>query len=280
MEVLLAAEHRGRLGRQGRQGVDRDLGLQRSAPPTGPGSHLGGDLGRSPADATTRGTIRSGGFPARERPFRARCPRTARNFSATLRGSRPDFLNNCLFSERQFGSLSALPHVLRSPEPHHPLLLVDGAKGGLRVVAVLDRSLRARVMPSRDRGRDCRRVVDCREIDRLEARRRAARMGRAINVGSARGRFAVDRGLAAEAHRDARRRRQRVRSRPAGSRAVAEGRRRVARRVRSRGGAAKTITGARVDGHDLKLRALEDLFLDLALHGRHARVAARVRAFP
>ena len=31
------------------------------------------------------------------------------------------------------------------------------------------------------------------------------------------------------------------------------------------GGAAKTITAARVDGHDLKLRALEDLFLDLAV---------------
>ena len=33
------------------------------------------------------------------------------------------------------------------------------------------------------------------------------------------------------------------------------------------GGAAKTIAGARVEGHDLKLRALEDLFLDLARAG-------------
>src|SRR4051812_28567758 len=32
-------------------------------------------------------------------------------------------------------------------------------------------------------------------------------------------------------------------------------------------GAAKTIAGARVEGHDLKLRALEDLFLDLAQAG-------------
>jgi hypothetical protein len=33
------------------------------------------------------------------------------------------------------------------------------------------------------------------------------------------------------------------------------------------GGAAKTIAGARVEGHDLKLRALEDPFLDLARAG-------------
>jgi hypothetical protein len=33
------------------------------------------------------------------------------------------------------------------------------------------------------------------------------------------------------------------------------------------GGAAKTIAGARVEGHDLKLRALEDLFLGLARAG-------------
>lgn len=32
-------------------------------------------------------------------------------------------------------------------------------------------------------------------------------------------------------------------------------------------GAAKTIAGARVDGHDLKLKALEDVFLDLARAG-------------
>src|SRR6476619_1252921 len=93
--------------------------------------------------------------------------------------------------------LSLLPHVLRSPEPHHPHLLVDGAKGGLRVVAVLDRSsLRAAV--DETVAVDPAWLSDLEtadalfelsaEIDRLEAQRaRLAWSGHQRGIGSADG---------------------------------------------------------------------------------------------
>src|SRR5205823_5922402 len=76
----------------------------------------------------------------------------------------PDFSTNSLTSEHQFGMVSALPRVLRRPEPLHPHPLVAGARGGSRVVAVLE------VSSLRDVEIADELVALRREIDRMEAR--------------------------------------------------------------------------------------------------------------
>ena len=176
------------------------------------------------------------------------------------------------------GMIPVLPRVLRSPEPHHPHPLVVGARGGLRVVATLG-SVNVAMRRLR---RDDRRVADelirrRAEIDRLEAE-----FAQLAWVGTPawdrrRGRFTVDPGVAASSHRDARRRRTRVRSRPV---EVCELLPKVGAAWRDgeiTGGAAKTIAAARVEGHDLKLRALEDVFLIWRARTTCASCGARVR---
>ena len=190
----------------------------------------------------------------------------------------PEIPHEFVDFERVFGMVSVLPRVLRSPEPHHPHSLVVGAKrrfprgcSAWIVASVVD-AMRRRSRTSSSR---------CRRGDRpARGRVRAARVGRATSVGSAR--------------RMVRRRRRpgcgvtpgcaratpaRDRGRPR-LRAAAEDRCGVARRVRSPVARRRRSPRARVEGHDLKLRALEDTVPDPRARGRPARAAARVCALP
>src|SRR6478609_355657 len=164
----------------------------------------------------------------------------------------------CLTTNRCSSSVQALPRVLRSPEPHHPHLLVDGARGGLRVVAVMDSAGLSDLAIADELVR--RRA----EIDRLEAEfAQLAWTGHQRGIGAADGSPSTQAWL-----------RKHTGMREGDARASIEAGRvsellpKVGAAWRDgqiTGGAAKTVTGARVEGHDLKLRALEDLFLDLAL---------------
>jgi hypothetical protein len=151
-------------------------------------------------------------------------------------------------------------------------LLVDGAKGGLRVVAVLDRSsLRAAV--DETVAVDPASLSDLEtadalfeisaEIDRLEAQRaRLAWSGHQRGIGAADGSPSTQAWL--RKHTGMREGDART-AINAGE--VGEMLPKVGAAWRDgviHSGAAKTIAGARVEGHDLKLRALEDLFLGLA----------------
>src|SRR3954454_8451173 len=154
-------------------------------------------------------------------------------------------------------------------------LLVDGAKGGLRVVALLDRSsLRAAVNETvavdpaslSDLGTADALFEISAEIDRLEAQHaRLAWSGHQRGIGAADGSPSTQAWL-----------RKHTGMREGDAKGAIEAGRvcellpRVGAAWRDgviHSGAARTIAGARVEGHDLKLRALEDLFLGLARAG-------------
>ena len=178
--------------------------------------------------------------------------------------------------------------MLRSPEPHHPF---DGrwrerrsprgcSLGSCVVARRGGRDRRDRSASLSDLETADALIELVREIDRLEAD-----VAQLAWVGPSTwdrqcGWFAVDAGVAAAAHRDARGRRACVdRGRPG----VASCCRRSGRRGATgeiTGGAAKTIAAARVEGHDLKLRALEDMFLMLGAADDQRELRRGVRPLP
>ena len=118
-------------------------------------------------------------------------------FWAGNSGQRSEFDRNIwrfrLTSERAFGMVSALPRELRSPEPHHPFPMVDGAGGGPRhgrdaararcasrsiPSAMSDARARGRADPSSGGDRPARSRVRAARVGGTPAGNRRRRTGR------------------------------------------------------------------------------------------------------